>query len=111
MTPALIASSRVRYSLTETFSLAARRVKKKLISMAIGRLGRTRIAPEAAFCRSGGAGGPHLDSLTAWPDSAPPSRSPADERREQRLPINNKEVPVVNLSNWFLRLAVLYLIA
>src|SRR3990167_9116766 len=34
MTPALIASSSVRYSLTETLSLAARSVKKKLISMA-----------------------------------------------------------------------------
>src|SRR5450755_3224391 len=33
MTPALIASSRVRYSFTETLSLAARSVKKKLISM------------------------------------------------------------------------------
>src|SRR5664279_1005360 len=36
MTPDLIASSRVRYSLTETFSLAARRVKKKLINMTAG---------------------------------------------------------------------------
>ena len=33
MTPASIASSSVRYSLTETLSLAARRVKKKSISM------------------------------------------------------------------------------
>src|SRR3977135_1093084 len=41
MTPALMASSRVRYSLTETLSLAARRVKKKLISMEAP--GRVRI--------------------------------------------------------------------
>src|SRR2546423_15288636 len=33
MTPDLIASSRVRYSLTDTLSLAARSVKKKLMSM------------------------------------------------------------------------------
>src|SRR6202795_407718 len=33
MTPASIASSRVRYSLTDTLSLAARSVKKKSISM------------------------------------------------------------------------------
>src|SRR5688572_23249500 len=38
MTPALIASSSVRYSLTETLSLAARSVKKKLISMADARV-------------------------------------------------------------------------
>src|SRR2546423_9543510 len=45
MTPDLIASSRVRYSLTETLSLAARSVKKKLMSM-----GRRRPVPD---CRRG----------------------------------------------------------
>src|SRR5262245_24479536 len=34
MTPDLMASSRVRYSLTDTLSLAARSVKKKSMSMA-----------------------------------------------------------------------------
>jgi hypothetical protein len=36
MTPACNASSSVRYSFTLTLSLAARRVKKKLMSMAAG---------------------------------------------------------------------------
>jgi hypothetical protein len=52
ITPALMASSSVRYSLTETFSLAARRVKKKLISMVVRPVGAPAGVRERAKARA-----------------------------------------------------------